>query len=248
MDKRYFSFFESYYKSFKGLSPKVIGEIVLAMGAFYFDDEEIELKNVSKNIFELIRPVLESSKKKSVNGAKGGAPMGNSNAAKTSKEQAKNNQTTSKKQAKTSDKEKEKDKGIGERNKEIGEKEKKTPSESKKRTMTEIVQERNLDPVLESKILEWLKYKAERREAYKETGLNSLLTEVQNNVNKYGLNPVINCINKSMGRNYAGIIFELVEKGNGDNRASTAANPKIHNFSERNNIDYDDLEKRFARN
>lgn len=226
MDKRYFSFFESYYKSFKGLNPKVVGEIVLAMGAFYFDDEEIELKNVSKNIFELIKPVLESSKKKSENGAKGGAPTGNSNASKTSKKQPKNKQTTSKKQAKTSDKEKEKDKEMDmDKEMEKGDIEKKTPSESKKRTLTEIVHERNLDPQLEAKILEWLKYKTERHEGYKETGLNNLISEILNNVDKYGLNPVIDCISKSMGRNYAGIIFNLIEKGNGDNRASS--NPRF---------------------
>jgi len=221
MDKRYFSFFESYYKSFKGLNPKVVGEIVLAMGAFYFDDEEIELKNVSKNIFELIKPVLESSKKKSENGAKGGAPTGNSNASKTSKKQPKNKQTTSKKQAKTSDKDKEKDKEKDmDKEMEKGDIEKKTPSESKKRTLTEIVHERNLDPQLEAKILEWLKYKTERHEGYKETGLNNLISEILNNVDKYGLNPVIDCISKSMGRNYAGIIFNLIEKSNGNNRTS----------------------------
>lgn len=224
MDKRYFSFFESYYKSFKGLNPKVVGEIVLAMGAFYFDDEKIELKNVSKNIFELIKPVLESSKKKSENGAKGGAPTGNSNASKTSNKQPKNKQTTSKKQAKTSDKEKDMEKDM-DKEMEKGDIEKKTPSESKKRTLTEIVHERNFDPQLEAKILEWLKYKTERHEGYKETGLNNLISEILNNVDKYGLNPVIDCISKSMGRNYAGIIFNLIEKGNGDNRASS--NPRF---------------------
>ena len=42
MDKKHFSFFESYYRSFKGLPPKVIGEIILAMGALYFEDEEVD--------------------------------------------------------------------------------------------------------------------------------------------------------------------------------------------------------------
>lgn len=228
MDNKYFSFFESYHKSFKGLPPKVIGEIILAMGNYYFDGEESELNGTSKIVFELIKPVLESSRKKSENGAKGGAPKGNTNALKTSKKQAKNKQKQAtvvlEKQTKTSDKEKEKDKDK-DKDMEKGDKEKKTPSESKKRTLTEIVHERNLDPQLEAKILEWLKYKTERHEGYKETGLNNLISEILNNVDKYGLNPVIDCISKSMGRNYAGIIFNLIEKGNGDNRASS--NPRF---------------------
>lgn len=244
MDNKYFSFFESYHKSFKGLPPKVIGEIILAMGNYYFDGEETELKGTSKIVFELIKPVLESSRKKSENGAKGGAPKGNTNALKTSKKQAKNKQKQAtvvlEKQAKTSDKEKDKDK-------EKGDKEKKTPTESKKRTMSEIVKGRNLDPRLEEKVLEWLKYKTERREGYKETGLNSLITEIQHNVDEHGLDPVLNCMTTSMGRGYKGIIFELIEKGHGDNRASPKGT-KFTNFEERNYTEIDDLENRLARN
>ena len=103
MDKRHFSFFESYYKSFKGLPPKVIGEIILAMGALYFENEEVELKGLSASVYELIKPVLESSKKKAENGVKGG-----------SKPKAKGKQTESKTVANDkqtpSDKDKDKDK------------------------------------------------------------------------------------------------------------------------------------------
>lgn len=125
-----FSFFASYYESFKDLPPEVVGKVVLAMGAYFFEDKETELDGLARPVFTLIRPVLESSKKKAENGAKGGAPEGNSNAkkqAKTSKEQPKNKQKQAEvvfseekkidfEQAKTSDK----DKDIGYRNKDIG--------------------------------------------------------------------------------------------------------------------------------
>lgn len=112
MAREHFTFFESYHESFKDLPPEVVGQIVQAMCAYYFDGEDIELEGLPRTIFSLIRPVLDSSIKKSENGAKGGAPKGNTNALKTSKKQAKNNLNTSKKQAKTSDKDKEKDKDI----------------------------------------------------------------------------------------------------------------------------------------
>lgn len=107
MDKKHFSFFESYYRSFKGLPPKVIGEIILAMGALYFEDEEVELKGLSGSVYELIKPVLESSKKKAENGAKGGSKTKAKGKQSESKTKASDKQTPSDK-----DKDKDKDKDI----------------------------------------------------------------------------------------------------------------------------------------
>lgn len=112
-DLKQFTFFESYYTSFKNLPPEVVGEVINAMGAYFFDDETIELGAMSQAVFALIKPIMDSSKKKAENGRKGGAPKGNSNAKKQLKnkqKQANDNQKTSNKQAKTSDKDKDKDK------------------------------------------------------------------------------------------------------------------------------------------
>lgn len=160
-DTKQFNFFESYYRSFQNLPPEVVGEVVKAMGSYFFENEIIELNGLSQAVFELIKPVMDSSKKKAENGSKGGAPKGNTNAkkqAKNNQKQANDNQKTSNEQAKTSDKEKD----IGDRNKDIGEgikeiKEKDSPTESRKRksftppTLEEVTaycQERNngIDP------------------------------------------------------------------------------------------------------
>lgn len=61
-------------------------------------------------------------------------------------------------------------------------------------------------------IEKWLMYKTERREAYKPTGLQSLITQIKNNVNKYGEKAVIALIVECMAANYKGIIFERLEK------------------------------------
>ena len=61
MEKESFTFFRSYYESFKNLPPETVGEVVLAMGSYIFDGEEVELEGIPKAIFELIRPVVERS-------------------------------------------------------------------------------------------------------------------------------------------------------------------------------------------
>ena len=118
MDKKNFPFFESYYKSFMGLSPEIVGEIIFAMGAFYFDDADINLDGVPGAVYALIEPILENSKHISEvrsKAAKGnGAPKRNKNASKNnqeeSKEQTKTNKNQTNEEQKQTDKEKEKDK------------------------------------------------------------------------------------------------------------------------------------------
>lgn len=67
--------------------------------------------------------------------------------------------------------------------------------------------------LLREKIEEWIKYKTERKEYYKETGFKSLLTRIKNYTEKYGEEKVIDLINECMASNYKGIIFEKLEKG-----------------------------------
>ena len=54
----------------------------------------------------------------------------------------------------------------------------------------------------------WLRYKAERREKYKPTGLKSLISEIQHNVDRYGEAAVISLITTCMASNWRGIIFD----------------------------------------
>lgn len=67
-------------------------------------------------------------------------------------------------------------------------------------------------PALISKIEQWLQYKKERRQTYKPTGLQALISEIQNNVNTYGEPAVIDLIQKCMSANYQGIIFDKLKK------------------------------------
>lgn len=68
--------------------------------------------------------------------------------------------------------------------------------------------------LLREKIEEWLKYKWERKEYYKETGFKSLLAKLEKATNQYGVENMLNLIDECMASNYKGIIFEKLEKQN----------------------------------
>ena len=59
---------------------------------------------------------------------------------------------------------------------------------------------------------EWLRYKQERREAYKSTGLKALISHVRNQAEIYGEKAVADCIRLSMSNGWKGIVFDRLEK------------------------------------
>ena len=65
--------------------------------------------------------------------------------------------------------------------------------------------------LLRGKIEEWLKYKDERKEYYKETGFKSLMSQIEKKVNKYGEQQVIALIDECMASNYKGIIWDRLK-------------------------------------
>ena len=65
---------------------------------------------------------------------------------------------------------------------------------------------------LKSIIISWLNYKLERNENYQEQGFKSLITQIKNNIDKFGEEKVIDVINTSMASNYKGIIWDKLKK------------------------------------
>ena len=68
-----------------------------------------------------------------------------------------------------------------------------------------------LSPDLQAKMGEWITYKTERKEPYKEQGMKTLLRQVENNSMKFGDKAVCNLIDDSMASNWAGIIFDKLQ-------------------------------------
>lgn len=62
---------------------------------------------------------------------------------------------------------------------------------------------------------DWLKYKKEKNQPYKPTGLKSLVTKVKEAVSKYGEKRVIVIIKDSMSANYQGILWDKLEQKGG---------------------------------
>lgn len=71
-------------------------------------------------------------------------------------------------------------------------------------------QTERFDEPVRSAVRDWLNYKRERREAYKSTGLKSLLTEIENRVKQHGGQAVAEVIRLSMANNWRGIIWDRI--------------------------------------
>lgn len=70
---------------------------------------------------------------------------------------------------------------------------------------------RSFSPLMQDKLTEWLKYKAERRETYKPVGLRSFLSEMENKLKRYNEADVIALINECMANNWKGIIWDKIK-------------------------------------
>ncbi len=73
-------------------------------------------------------------------------------------------------------------------------------------------EDRQISESLKDKLKEWMQYKKERKEGYKEMGLKSFLTQMEKAEQKYGTTALIDCIDASMSRGYKGVITELIGK------------------------------------
>ena len=65
---------------------------------------------------------------------------------------------------------------------------------------------------LYAKLEEWIKYKIERKESYKEQGMKALLRQIENNALTYGDRAICDLIEESMSNGWKGIIFERLKQ------------------------------------
>lgn len=102
------------------------------------------------------------------------------------------------------DKEEDKDKDREEEKKSVRE----TTHTIFKRLLPDYV----LSDELQAKIGEWITYKMERKEPYKEQGMKSLLRQIENNAAKYGDFAVCDLIDECMASGWKGIIFDRLKQ------------------------------------
>jgi hypothetical protein len=92
------------------------------------------------------------------------------------------------------------------------EKKKKSVREDTHTLFTRIVGEYTFTKEMRAKLGEWITYKVERKEGYKETGLKSLLRQVETKCAEFGEPAVMELIDLCMARSWKGIIFDQLGK------------------------------------
>lgn len=180
-----FTFYRNYYEIIKYLPTKDRLKLYDAILEYMFDEKEPELKQLLKGIWTNIKMPLDNNKKNIINGKKGGRP----------KTEEKPKQNPNKTQTITQTKPKVKANNIS--------------------YFLFLISNNNYKYIhnnnVYNKIIEWLEYKQERKELYKEVGLRNLISEIENNIELYGEDNIIKLISYCMANNYKGIIFEKLK-------------------------------------
>ena len=99
-----------------------------------------------------------------------------------------------------------------ERDKEKEKKTKKSVKESPHTLLQRLIPDYTMTDDLKAKMAEWITYKTERKEGYKETGLKSLLRQVENKAMEYGEPALIDLIDLCIASDWKGIIFDKLVK------------------------------------
>lgn len=113
-----FIFYRSFKESMNDLSDTDKLLMYEAIADYSLDLKEPALSGFPKALFSLIRPILDANIQRWKNGRKGGAPIGNINAKKTTEKQPKNNRNSTEKQP-NKDKDVNKDKEYNIKNKDV---------------------------------------------------------------------------------------------------------------------------------
>ena len=78
-------------------------------------------------------------------------------------------------------------------------------------TASQMVIDHGFSEPVQGKVLDWIRYKTEKRQGYKETGLKTLITVIQRQIDLYGESAVIRCIEDSMAAGWQGIAWGRIE-------------------------------------
>ena len=89
-------------------------------------------------------------------------------------------------------------------------------SKGKKETTHDLLQrllpDYTIPMILQVKMGEWITYKTERKEQYKEQGMKSLLRQIETNCVMYGDQAICDLIDDSMANGWKGIIFDRLKQ------------------------------------
>lgn len=205
-----FTMYFDYFNLIDTLPSKDKAALLIAINDYMFKDIEPNLTGHNQAIFNTLKNQLNVSKSNS----------------------KRRNRTTTEQQPNNNQKETEK-------------KPNEEPNEEPKENKTSILSFKfyisnfifiNNNNLLISKIEEWLNYKKQRKDKpYTEIGLKSLLKRIDNTVQEYGSDKMIDVIDYSIANNYQGIVFDRLK--------NTKPNP-----NNSNNQTWEETKREFMKN
>lgn len=225
MERESFVFYRSFFESISCLTKEQKADCLDAIAKYALDGEVIEMDGIIKALFLSMKPQIDANTRRYANGCRGGKPKSNQDETKTepnpnqtiTKPEPKSNQNETKTEPKSNQKVTKPEPNVNVNdNDNENENEKITPltplKGEKEKKPSDLVEEKNFPAELKEAVLQWLKYKREKRQAYQETGLKNFLTQVKNNMDLYGAETVAAVIKASMGANYQGVVWDWLYK------------------------------------
>jgi hypothetical protein len=210
-------FYRSFYEAIKELPEKNQLEIYNAIFELGFNFKEVKLEGVSKTIFTLIKPIIESNIQRYKNGLERGRkknqneikiePKDNQNEIKIEPKDNQNEIKMESNKDKDKDKDENKDKELDKNKEENKDKDKKLKIKKENSVDLFFIEDNRYKLLMEK----WLSYKKDRQEQYKN---HQSIKQCYNLLFKLSKgNPKVanEIINTSMANNWAGL-FEIKEK------------------------------------
>lgn len=197
MGMEYFCCYHSYRRKVAKLSDQEVGRLFRALLIYSETGEAQELTGRESVAFDFIADDIDRAKEKYRDRCKTNSENGKAGAEARSERQ---------------------------RNKQTPAKEANACETSQNKTKDKNKSKENIPPIapqgghdwgfgedLTEAFSDWLAYKQEKRQAYKPTGLKSLLTQTRSNVARHGEKAVADIIRQSMANGWQGIIWDRLE-------------------------------------
>lgn len=196
MDREQFTFYASFFRAVSRIRNKAARcdayDAICAYALTGILPDLDKLPDSAAIAFELSKPNLDASRRKSEAGKSGGRPK----------------QTESKPKAN--------EKKIESKTEAMAER--KQVQDKEQMLITHHPPLPGASPALQGAFAAWIRYKHEKRQDYKPTGLQSLVTQVQKAAETYGEQAVIDLIGECMANNWQGIIFDRLKSGQAPRR------------------------------
>ena len=230
--KESFVFYRGFREAINALPQEYQLKTLQYLMDYAFDGIEPEENGVEKALFLSFKPQIDAAQKRYeavvVNGQKGGRPKKekqekskeNQKAESENQEESKNNQDLKNENLKKPNTNLNDNININDNDNtpkgevQKGENIPPTPlGDSLQKQLKTIRNSFAFPEALHNKVNDWLDYKKEKRQPYKPKGLQSLLSQIQNQCAQHGEQAVIYVIDTSMANNYEGILWAKIAEG-----------------------------------